>query len=106
MALPDEKARPRGEAGRAKNCSLRTSRSDPNDSQKAPAVQASIADLRREFIAECLRVTAIKAAHGADNVMLADDVNAERDIRIAIEHLREAASSFGALEKSMAGGAP
>jgi hypothetical protein len=70
----------------------------------SPAVQAAIADLRREFIAECLRVTAVKASHGADNILLGDDINAERDIRLAIENLRAAASSFRGLEQLEAGG--
>jgi hypothetical protein len=50
--------------------------------------------LLREFIAECLRIAAVKASHGADNVMLLDDLNAERDIRIAVDNLREAAEAF------------
>ncbi|MCI0601187.1 MAG: hypothetical protein L0Y60_17065 [Beijerinckiaceae bacterium] len=61
---------------------------------KSTAATQAIADLRREFVAECLRVAAIKAAHGADNVFLGDDLNAERDIRIAVENIREAARSF------------
>jgi len=49
-----------------------------------------------------LKIAAIKAAHGADNVPLCDDLNAERDIRIAIKNLREVASSFWALEQMTA----
>jgi hypothetical protein len=51
-------------------------------------------DARRDFIAECLRIASIKASHGADNILIGDDLNTERDIRLAIENLREAARSF------------
>jgi hypothetical protein len=71
----------------------------------SPAAQAAIADLRRDFISECLRIAAVKCSHGADNICLRDDLNVERDIRLAIEYLREAAASFRALEQLMAGGA-
>jgi hypothetical protein len=44
-------------------------------------------------IAIC-RVASIKASHAADNILLGDDLNAERDIRLAIDHIREAARSY------------
>jgi hypothetical protein len=65
---------------------------------KTAHIQEAIDDLKREFICECLRIAAIKAAHGADNVALRDDLNTERDIRLAIENLREAARAFRELE--------
>jgi hypothetical protein len=44
--------------------------------------------LLREFISECLRIAALKAAHGADNLDIGDDYNTERDIRSGREHAR------------------
>jgi hypothetical protein len=58
------------------------------------APQEAIAALRRDFAAEALRVAAIKVAHAADDVLLGDDVGAERGIRLAIAHLRAAAATF------------
>jgi hypothetical protein len=66
----------------------------PPGRPKPAHVQEAIADLKREFISECLRIAAIKAGHGAANVAIGDDLNAERDIRLAIENLREAARAF------------
>jgi hypothetical protein len=60
----------------------------------APDQIARVAALHREFVGECLRVAAIKASHASDNVLLGDDINAERDIRLAISHLKEAAKAF------------
>jgi hypothetical protein len=73
-------------------------RDDPGNTKKPKHIQAAIADLRRDFIAECLRIAAIKAAHAADNIEIRDDVCAERDIRFVVDHVREAAASFRALE--------
>ena len=83
------------------------SNDDRASNTKKPAhVQAEIANLRRDFVGECLLVVAIKASHARENVLLCDDLTAERDIHIAIENLREAASSFRAMERLMAGSAP
>jgi hypothetical protein len=69
-----------------------------------PAVQARINDLNREFIVECLRIAALKASHGADNVEIGDDLNGERDIRLAIQNLREGSRAFRELELRLAEG--
>jgi hypothetical protein len=45
-----------------------------------------------------VRIAALKASHGADNLDLGDDLNAERDIRIAVENLREAGRAFRELQ--------
>jgi hypothetical protein len=87
------------DAGRQENAMLGSSQISDTATPHAfqllsPAAQAAIADLQCEFIAECLRIAAVKASHAADNILLADDLNAERDIRIAIENIREAARSF------------
>ena len=66
----------------------------PINAPKAAHVQATIAGLKREFIAECLRIAALKASHGADNVELGDDLAGERDITLAVEHIREAGRAF------------
>jgi hypothetical protein len=76
------------------DCSLLGSENVPLNSRPTPPAQAAILDLHREFIAECLRVAAVKASHGADNILLGDDLNAERDIRISVENIREAAKAF------------
>jgi hypothetical protein len=88
--------RPLGAAGR--DCSLLASDNTPENKlpppkiqQSSSAAQEAIADLHRDFIGECPRIAAIKAAHGADNIWLGDDLNAERDIRLAVENIREAA---------------
>ncbi len=62
------------------------------------AVQAAFVSLTREFIAECLRIASVKASHGADNIELGDDLNAARDIDIAIQNLREGAKAFRELQ--------
>jgi hypothetical protein len=61
-------------------------------------VQETIASLQREFIAECLRIASLKAAHAADDIQLGDDASAERSIRIAVVNLRVAATGFRQLE--------
>jgi len=71
----------------------------PNPSSK----QAAIVGLQREFISECLRVAAVKASHAGDDILLGDDLAAERGIRIAIDNLREAASAFRQLEAALGG---
>lgn len=67
--------------------------------QNPAATQAAIVALQRDYIAEALRIAALKAAHGADNVEIADDSCAERDIKVAIENLREAAGAFRQLRR-------
>jgi hypothetical protein len=65
------------------------------------APQEAITALRRDFTAEALRVVAIKAAHAADDVLLGDDHGAEREIRLAISHLREGSAAFRELQDSI-----
>jgi len=62
-------------------------------------VQETIAALQRDFVAEALRIAALKAWHAADDLAIMDDDCAERGIRIAIENLREAATGFRQLQK-------
>jgi hypothetical protein len=74
-------------------------RGDSSSNIRTPAaVQGAFAYLKREFIAEALRIAAIKASHGADNVAIGDDLNAERDIVVAIQNLREAGRAFRELQ--------
>jgi hypothetical protein len=56
------------------------------------ATQAAIVALQRDFIAEALRITALKAAHAAEDIDIGDDAIAERGITLAIQNLREAAA--------------
>lgn len=58
--------------------------------------------MQRDFIAEALRIAAVKAVHAADDLALGDDASAERGIRIAILNLREAATGFRQLEALVA----
>jgi hypothetical protein len=63
--------------------------------------QEAIAAHRRDFAAEALRVVAIQAAHAADDVLLGDDHGAEREIRLAISHLRAGSAAFRELQDSI-----
>jgi hypothetical protein len=78
---------PSGNAFPGRNC-------NPESNANPTGVQAKLIALKREFVSECLRIAALKASHGADNVELGDDFNAERDLRIATKHIREATRSF------------
>jgi hypothetical protein len=62
---------------------------------------AAIDDLKVHFVAECLKIAAIKAAHGSDNILIGDWLNCERDIRLAVENLREASRSFSKAERQI-----
>jgi hypothetical protein len=59
-----------------------------------PRIASTISELQRDLVIECLRITAIKAAHAADDFMIGDDECAERSIEIAILQLREAAKAW------------
>jgi hypothetical protein len=80
-----------------------------NGSSKIPPkdhlAQEAIAHLQRDFAAEALRVAAIKAAHAADDVLLSDDVGAEREIRMAISHLRAGSAAFREMQGAIEGSA-
>jgi hypothetical protein len=94
-----QKQAPPGQtAGLGNTSSISSFDSSENNKPKPAHVQEAIADLKREFLSECLRIAAIKAGHGAANVAIGDDLNAERDIRLAIENLREAARAFRELD--------
>ena len=73
--------------------------SENTHSQSKP--QEAITALRRDFAAEALRVASIKAVHAADNVLLGDDVGAEREIRLAISHLGAGSAAFLKLQNSI-----
>jgi hypothetical protein len=64
------------------------------NSKKPDRIQEALDSLKCDFIAECLRIVALKASHGADNIEIGDRLTAERDIRLAVENLREAARAF------------
>jgi hypothetical protein len=68
---------------------------------KAPSAASAgaIAALQRDFIAEALRIAAVKAAHAADDIELGDDIAVERSIGLAISHLKQAASAFRELQR-------
>jgi hypothetical protein len=75
----------------------------PEINKKHAHVQDTLDTLKCDFIAECLRIVALKASHGADNVEIGDLLNAERDIRLAVDNLREAARAFRELQSALGG---
>lgn len=68
----------------------------------ANARQAAIANLYREFAAEALRIASVKAGQAADDLLIRDDGSAERQIKVAIAHLREGADAFRKMETALA----
>ena len=67
--------------------------------EPSPKKQETITALRRDFVAEALRVVAVKASHAADGVDLGDDIAVERGISIVISHVREAAATFREMQR-------
>jgi hypothetical protein len=77
-----------------------------NDIENTPAqfaAQAVCAALQRDFVAEALRVASIKAVHAADDVLLGDDAGAEREIRLAVSHLRVGSAAFRKMQGTIEG---
>jgi hypothetical protein len=87
--------------GRAPN-TKRLNDDSPSIAQNPAAVQATIVALQRDYIAEALRIAALKAAHAADDIEIGDDAVADRGITLAIQNLREAANAFRDLQKAEA----
>jgi hypothetical protein len=100
MPQTRETRRAGGAAGLG-NVDLRAANDVRDNVSNAKKVQEIIAHLQRDFAAEALRVVAIKAAHAADDVMLGDDHGAEREIRLAISHLRAGSAAFRELRDSI-----
>jgi hypothetical protein len=79
---------------------------DENSSQNIKPdqnIQAAIA-LRREFAIEALRVASVKAWHAADDLLIGDDFAAERELAVAVGHLREGARAFRELRAALGNG--
>jgi hypothetical protein len=76
---------------------------DVENSQKPVHAQEAIAALQRDYIAEALRIAAIKTAHAANDVLLGDDVGAEREIRLAVSHLQADSAAFREMQRSIDG---
>jgi hypothetical protein len=72
------------------------------DSPDSRPVQAATAELQREYALEALRIAAVKASHAADDLAIGDDGSAERQIRVAIAHIREGAAAFRQMQASIA----
>jgi hypothetical protein len=66
----------------------------PQSKAPSAASAGAIAALQRDFIAEALRIAAVKAAHAADDIELGDDLAVERGISLTITHLKAAAAEF------------
>ena len=68
---------------------------------KAPSAASAgaIAALQRDFIAEALRIAAVKAAHAADDIELGDDLAVERGISLTITHLKAAGAAFREMQR-------
>jgi len=89
-----------GDAFPGGNCSSSIT-PNPREKQAPSAASAgAIAALQRDFIAECLRVVALKASHAADDIELGDDLCAERGISIIIAHVKQAGSTFREMQKA------
>ena len=94
---PDNKTPPLGAAGLDKTSCLAA---DEESIARIPvATQAEIVAMQRDYIAEALRIAALKAAHAADDIEIGDDAVAERGITLAIQNLREVASAFRQLRR-------
>ena len=93
---------PRATAGSGYSSSIGVGDGSENKPGEHTAQEATAA-LQRDFIAEALRVASIKAAHAADDVLLGDDVGAEREIRQAFSHLRAGSSAFRKLQGTIEG---
>jgi mevalonate pyrophosphate decarboxylase len=98
MSQSNETRRAGGAAGLGNSSSVTADRSENIHSQATAALQ-------RDFIAEALRVASIKAAHAAEDVLLGDDVGAEREIRQAISHLRAGSATFREMQGAFEGSA-
>jgi hypothetical protein len=96
--MPEKSSGQEGAAAAASTQPIELSKSDPAIDNQNPTKSAlkkqAIADLRRDFIAEALRIVVLKAGHAGDDVLIGDDIAAERSIRLAISHLKEAAKTF------------
>ncbi len=100
---------PRGDAAGSENCSLRQGENSPDCTKTPSDKQVRIVALQRDFAVEAgrltaiklLRATSVKAGHAADNLALADDAGAEREISLAIANIREAAAAFRQMQASI-----
>jgi hypothetical protein len=101
MSQSNETRRAGGAAGLGNSSSVTADGSENIHSHSAPQ-EATVA-LQRDFIAEALRVASIKAAHAADDLLLGDDVGAEREIRLVISHLRAGAAAFREMQGTIEG---
>jgi hypothetical protein len=72
------------------------------DSPDSRPVQAATAELQREYAVEALLIAAVKASHAADDLVILDDFSAERQIKVAITHLREGAAAFREMQAALA----
>lgn len=70
-----------------------------SESTKDTTTKQAISALKRDFVAEALRVAAVKANHASDDVLIGDDLGAERGIRILISHVKEAAAIFREMQR-------
>jgi hypothetical protein len=86
-------------SGSGVDCSLLGGVNTPISSPGHSGKQQAITALRRDFIAEALRVVALKASHAADDVELGDDICAERGISIVVAHVKEAAATFREMQR-------
>lgn len=59
--------------------------------------------LNRDYCSESLRITSVKAAHAADNILLTDDAGAERDINFAVTYLQRLVKDVPARQSGGAG---
>lgn len=91
---PDARNPEVGASGSGGDCSLPGGVNTPESSPGRSGKQRAITALRRDFVAEALRIAAVKAGHAADDIEIGDDIAVERGIAITIFHLKEAARTF------------
>jgi hypothetical protein len=60
----------------------------------SPAVAGAIADLKRQYVVECLRIASVLAGHAADSAELGFDLIGEHELRTALSHFREGARTY------------
>jgi hypothetical protein len=102
---PDTKPPPTLAGGGLQKASFPGGIDGPASKAIAANSQAAFMGLRREFACEALRIAAVKALHAADDIEIGDDYAAERELGVAVAHMRESAKAFRELQATLVEGA-
>jgi hypothetical protein len=98
---PDTKPPPERAGGGLQKASFPGGIDGPASKTIAANSQAAFMGLRREFACEALRIAAVKALHAADDIEIGDDYAAERELGVAVAHMREGAKAFRELQAAL-----